>query len=50
LVLFADGSGVIPNKFKEIRRTVKDAIMITFFDPEFLQVGLSVANGRARFC
>uniref|UniRef100_A0A6T6YHL9 DUF445 domain-containing protein n=1 Tax=Bicosoecida sp. CB-2014 TaxID=1486930 RepID=A0A6T6YHL9_9STRA len=31
------GSGVIPMRFKEIRETVKDTIMLTFFDREYLQ-------------
>lgn len=31
------GSGVIPRRFKEIRRTVKDTIMVTFFDPAYLR-------------
>ena len=31
------GSGVIPNRFREIRRTVKDLIMVHFFDEEYLQ-------------
>ena len=34
------GSGVIPRRFKEIRRTVKDVIMNTFFDPEYLRAYL----------
>ena len=31
------GSGVIPNRFREIRETVKDLIMIHFFDAEYLE-------------
>jgi len=31
------GSGVIPMRFKEIRETVKNVIMRTFFDVEYLQ-------------
>lgn len=31
------GSGVIPGRFKEIRETVKDTIMVTFFDREYLK-------------
>ena len=31
------GSGVIPNRFREIRQTVKDLIMVHFFDGEYLQ-------------
>ena len=31
------GSGVIPNRFREIRQTVKDLIMVHFFDEEHLQ-------------
>jgi len=31
------GSGVIPNRFKEIRETVKNVIMATFFDEEYLK-------------
>jgi uncharacterized membrane protein YheB (UPF0754 family) len=30
------GSGVIPNRFREIRQTVKDTIMRHFFDEEYL--------------
>ncbi len=30
------GSGVIPNRFREIRQTVKDTIMLHFFDEEYL--------------
>lgn len=35
------GSGVIPLRFKEIRETVKNVIMKTFFDEEYLQQYLS---------
>lgn len=31
------GSGVIPNRYKDIRVTVKDVIMTTFFDKAFLE-------------
>ena len=31
------GSGVIPNRFREIRETVRDLIMRHFFDVEYLQ-------------
>lgn len=31
------GSGVIPNRYEEIRGGVKDTIMATFFDREFLK-------------
>ena len=31
------GSGVIPMRFREIRQTVKDAIMRYFFDEEYLE-------------
>lgn len=31
------GSGVIPVRYKSIRATVKDVIMETFFDPQFLE-------------
>lgn len=31
------GSGVIPVRYVQIRETVKDVIMATFFDPEFLE-------------
>ena len=30
------GSGVIPNRFREIRTTIKDLIMQHFFDEEYL--------------
>jgi hypothetical protein len=33
---FLYGSGVIPGRFREIRRTVKDLIMVHFFDEEYL--------------
>lgn len=33
---FLYGSGIIPARFKEIRQTVKDTIMVTFFDEEYL--------------
>eukprot|EP00002_Diphylleia_rotans_P023371 TRINITY_DN4598_c0_g1_i2.p1 TRINITY_DN4598_c0_g1~~TRINITY_DN4598_c0_g1_i2.p1 ORF type:complete len:280 (+),score=69.23 TRINITY_DN4598_c0_g1_i2:53-892(+) len=33
---FIYGSGVIPSRFKEIRQTVKNTIMATFFDKEYL--------------
>jgi uncharacterized membrane protein YheB (UPF0754 family) len=31
------GSGVIPNRFREIRQTVKDLIMVHFFAEDYLQ-------------
>jgi uncharacterized membrane protein YheB (UPF0754 family) len=31
------GSGVIPMRFKEIRETVKNVIMKTFFDEQYLE-------------
>ena len=31
------GSGVIPLRFREIRQTVKDAIMQYFFDEDYLE-------------
>ncbi|GAB5370710.1 hypothetical protein AAMO2058_001516600 [Amorphochlora amoebiformis] len=34
---FLYGSGVIPRRFKEIRRAVKDMLMRMFFNKEFLQ-------------
>ena len=36
-VPFLIGSGVIPRRFKEIRATVKETIMDTFFDKEYLE-------------
>ena len=45
------GSGVIPNRFREIRQTVKDLIMVHFFDEEHLQRSLptrSVPGRRAK--
>lgn len=36
-VPFLYGSGVIPRRFKEIRTTVKDTIMKSFFDEEYLR-------------
>eukprot|EP00004_Rigifila_ramosa_P002908 TRINITY_DN12971_c0_g1_i1.p2 TRINITY_DN12971_c0_g1~~TRINITY_DN12971_c0_g1_i1.p2 ORF type:complete len:294 (-),score=80.97 TRINITY_DN12971_c0_g1_i1:48-929(-) len=38
---FLYGSGVIPTRFKEIRETVKNTILKTFFDPVFLERYLS---------
>ncbi len=35
------GSGVIPMRFKEIRETVKNVIMKTFFDEEYLETYFS---------
>lgn len=35
------GSGVIPARFKEIRETVKDTIMATFFDSAYLKTYLT---------
>lgn len=31
------GSGIIPGRFREIRQSVKDTIMVTFFDKGFLE-------------
>ena len=39
-VPFLIGSGVIPRRFKEIRATVKETIMDTFFDKEYLEAYL----------
>eukprot|EP00742_Colponemidia_sp_Colp-10_P006978 GILJ01007488.1.p1 GENE.GILJ01007488.1~~GILJ01007488.1.p1 ORF type:complete len:340 (+),score=45.29 GILJ01007488.1:63-1022(+) len=36
-VPFLYGSGVVPRRFKEIRETVKNTIMKTFFDSDYLQ-------------
>ena len=36
-VPFLYGSGVIPNRFKEIRETVKNVILATFFDEIYLK-------------
>eukprot|EP01086_Lenisia_limosa_P010265 TRINITY_DN34375_c0_g1_i1.p1 TRINITY_DN34375_c0_g1~~TRINITY_DN34375_c0_g1_i1.p1 ORF type:complete len:344 (+),score=116.79 TRINITY_DN34375_c0_g1_i1:90-1034(+) len=35
------GSGVIPRQFKQIRQTVKDVLLATFFDPAFLEAYIS---------
>lgn len=35
------GSGIIPKRFKEIRETVKNVIMGTFFDEIYLKKYLS---------
>ncbi|KAL0224770.1 hypothetical protein RCL1_002682 [Eukaryota sp. TZLM3-RCL] len=42
---FIYGSGVIPARFKEIRKSVKDAIMRTFFDQKYLEKYLSKKAG-----
>ncbi|KAL0211447.1 hypothetical protein P9112_009745 [Eukaryota sp. TZLM1-RC] len=42
---FLYGSGVIPNRFKEIRRAVKNAIMRTFFDQKYLEKYLAKKAG-----
>merc|ERR1711991_200758 len=34
---FVYGSGIIPKNFKTIRETVKNTIMKTFFDPQYLE-------------
>eukprot|EP00033_Pygsuia_biforma_P000927 GCRY01001067.1.p2 GENE.GCRY01001067.1~~GCRY01001067.1.p2 ORF type:complete len:335 (-),score=40.31 GCRY01001067.1:1387-2391(-) len=34
---FLYGSGVIPHRFKEIRETVKNVMLATFFDPAFME-------------
>ena len=39
-VPFLIGSGVIPRRFKELRATVKETIMDTFFDKEYLEAYL----------
>ena len=39
------GSGVIPKRFKEIRQTVKNVILGTFFDEVYLKKYL---NGKAK--
>lgn len=36
-IRFVYGSGVVPNRYREIRTGVKDTIMETFFDPDFLR-------------
>lgn len=36
-VPFLYGSGIIPRQFKQIRQAVKDTIMKTFFDKEYLE-------------
>lgn len=36
-VLGLPGTGIIPKRFKEIRQTIKDTIMKTFFDADFLE-------------
>jgi len=40
------GSGVIPMRFREIRQTVKDAIMRYFFDEEYLERFLGERAGE----
>lgn len=42
---FIVGSGVIPRQFKVIRETVKDTIMKTFFDGDYLE---SYINERSK--
>ena len=39
------GSGIIPKQFKQIRNTIKEMIMDTFFEPAFLQKQLSSKLG-----
>jgi len=39
------GSGIIPKQFKQIRNTIKEMIMDTFFEPAFLQKQLSQKLG-----
>ncbi|KAL0229069.1 hypothetical protein GEMRC1_013689 [Eukaryota sp. GEM-RC1] len=43
---FIYGSGVIPNRFREIRRTTKDTIMRTFFDQKYLEKYLAKKAGQ----
>eukprot|EP00899_Mesostigma_viride_P003444 jgi/Mesvir1/130/Mv07793-RA.1 len=35
------GSGVIPDRFREIRATIKDMLMDTFFNPDFMRHHMS---------
>jgi len=43
---FLYGSGVIPKRFKEIRETVKNVIMKTFFDQTYLEKYLNQKAGQ----
>mmetsp|Transcript_25495 Transcript_25495/g.33311 ORF Transcript_25495/g.33311 Transcript_25495/m.33311 type:complete len:328 (+) Transcript_25495:184-1167(+) len=43
---FLYGSGVIPRQFKEIRETIKEAIMGTFFDKAYLEHYLSTRSAE----
>jgi len=43
---FLYGSGVIPQQFRQIRQTIKDVILDTFFDPRFLDKYVSQKAGQ----
>eukprot|EP00753_Platysulcus_tardus_P020543 PLAT8199.1.p1 GENE.PLAT8199.1~~PLAT8199.1.p1 ORF type:complete len:293 (+),score=133.02 PLAT8199.1:46-924(+) len=45
-VPFLIGSGIIPRRFQEIRRTVKDTIMKTFFDLDYLAEQMKTRAGQ----
>eukprot|EP01130_Rhizamoeba_saxonica_P016787 TRINITY_DN7832_c0_g1_i1.p1 TRINITY_DN7832_c0_g1~~TRINITY_DN7832_c0_g1_i1.p1 ORF type:complete len:306 (-),score=63.08 TRINITY_DN7832_c0_g1_i1:36-953(-) len=43
---FLIGSGVIENKFVEIRKSIKDTILNTFFDSDFLEQYINQKTGQ----